>query len=96
MHPFCILMLVFSGAILLYAGLVALTKDYNLIPRGYAAAPKDKQAYAVAFAKVLALVALSPLSAAIYGFFSLTLGAIMFPISLIVCICVGSQRFKDL
>lgn len=29
MHPFCILMLIFAGAILLYAGLLALTKDYG-------------------------------------------------------------------
>ena len=34
MPPLSILMLCFSGMLLLYAGLLALTKDYKLIPRG--------------------------------------------------------------
>jgi len=96
MHPFSILMFIFAGAILLYAGLLALTKDYNLIPRGHAAEPGDRKAYALACAKMLALVALAPLSAAIYGLFSLTLGAVMFPVGLVVCIGFGTRCFKGL
>ena len=96
MHPFCILMLIFSGAVLLYAGLLFLTKDYNLIPRGYATAPKDKKAYTMAFARMMAVVAMAPLSAAIFGMLNLTLGIVMFPISLGVCIWLGSQFFRNM
>jgi len=96
MHPFCILMLVFAGVILLYAGLLALTKDYGLIPRGYATKPKDTKAYTVAFAKTIAVVALSPLSAAFYGYFNPVLGLVALPVSMAVCIWHGTQFFRDL
>ena len=96
MHPFCILMLIFAGAILLYAGLLALTKDYGLIMRGYSTQPKDKKAYTMAFAKMMAVVAMSPLSAAFYGYFNVTLGIVALPLSMVVCIWLGTQFFRDL
>ena len=96
MHPFCILMLIFAGAILLYAGLLALTKDYGLIMRGYSTQPKDKKAYTMAFAKMMAVVAMSPLSAAFYGYFNVALGIIALSVSMVVCIWLGTQFFRDL
>lgn len=33
-ETFSILMLCFAAALLLYAGLLALTKDYRMVPRG--------------------------------------------------------------
>ena len=96
MHPFCILMLIFAGAILLYAGLLALTKDYGLIMRGYSTQPKDKKAYTMALAKMMAVVAMSPLSAAFYGYFNVTLGIVALPVSMVVFIWLGTQFFRDL
>ena len=93
MQPFSILMFCFSGAILLYAGLLALTKDYQLIPRNHATDPKDKRAYAAAFARVMAVVALAPLSGGIYGLFNVALGLVALLVSFPVCIWIGVRLF---
>lgn len=68
----------------------------GLIPRGYATNPKDKKAYTMAFAKMMAVVALSPLSAAFYGYLNVTLGIVALPVSMAACIWMGSQFFRDL
>lgn len=96
MNPFSILMFAFSGMLLLYAGLLAVTRDYRLIPRGNAANPKDKRAYAAAFAKMMAVVALAPLGGAIYGLFSTTFGVILLLVDLPLCIYVGTWFFRGL
>ena len=93
MSPFSILMFCFSGAILLYAGLLAVTKDYNLIPRNYTTNPKDKRAYTLALAKVLAVTALAPLSGGIYGLFNVPLGLVMLLVDFPVCIWIGIHCF---
>ena len=59
-YAYSILMFCFAGMLLLYAGLLALTKDAGLIPRSEAVEMRDKKAYARQFAKVMALVALAP------------------------------------
>ena len=61
MTPYSILMFCFSGALLLYAALIAITKDYKMIPRNWAAKPRDGKEYASRFAKIIALVAAAPL-----------------------------------
>ena len=96
MSPFSILMFCFAGALLLYAGLLALTKDYSLIPRGYATQPKDKRAYALAFAKAIAVTALAPLGSGIYGLFSTTLGLVMLFVNFPLCIWIGTLFFRRL
>ena len=62
-----ILMLILSGALFLYAAILAKTKDSRLIARDYAAKMEDRKAYTKQFAKVLALVAASPLAGGIAG-----------------------------
>lgn len=96
MNPFSILMFCFSGALLLYAALLALTKDYGLIPRGYAVKPKDSRAYAAAFARMIALVALAPLGGGIYALIDPALGAVMLGLGFVVCIWAGTGMFRDL
>ena len=63
-----ILMFIFSGAILLYALILAWTKDIGLIRRSYGAKIKDRKVYAVQFAKVLALTAIAPALSDLVGF----------------------------
>ncbi len=65
-----ILMFIFAGAILLYAVLLAWTKNTGLIMRSYAVKMKNKKAYAVKFAKILALTSISPLLTGLAGFFT--------------------------
>ena len=90
-----IFMLIFSGAILFYALLLAWTKDVGLIGRSYAAKMNDRKKYAVQFAKVLALTA-APALTGLAGFVTenvLFLGA-TFVLSLIVCIRIGIKLMK--
>ena len=62
-----ILLLCFAGAIILYAVLLALTKDVGLIPRHEQAKIPDPKAYALRFAGIIGLVAIGPLAAGIAG-----------------------------
>ena len=57
-YAYSILMGIFSIAILLYAALMTLTKDYTILPQRamQSVEPKDPKKYMTAFAKVIALV----------------------------------------
>ena len=92
---FSIIMFCFSGAILLYALLLALTKDMTMLQRRYrvSADIKDKKAYALMLAKIIAFVGISPLLAAIVGLISPAAGAAVFVISLILLIWLGVRLF---
>ena len=97
MNNAIILMFIFSGAILLYALLLAWTKDIGLIRRSYAVKIKNRKKYAVQFAKVLALTAIAPALTGLVGFVSesvLCLGVI-FIASFVVCIRAGIKLMKD-
>ena len=67
-RAYSILMFCFAGMILLYAALLSSGND-GLIPRRHAAHMKDGKAYAKRCAKVLALVALSPLLSGLVALF---------------------------
>ena len=93
MNPFSILMVFFAVGILLYAGLVALLKDPKLIPRDHASNIKDPKAYATAFAKLLAFMALAPLGSAFYSLFSIQLGLAMLIVNFVLCMWAGVRLF---
>ena len=57
MYIFSIIMFVMTGALLLYAALLGITKDHKLIFRSYAAQMNDPKRYAVQFAKGIAVLA---------------------------------------
>ena len=56
-YAYSIIMFCMAGGLLLYAGLLALAKDPMLIPKYYATNMKNKKAYAVMFAKIIAMMA---------------------------------------
>ena len=62
-----IIMFCLSAGILLYALLIRFG-GYSFIPRNWYTKPKDKKAYAIQFAKILAFVAIAP---AVSGFIGL-------------------------
>ena len=91
-----ILMFIFSGAILLYALLLAWTKDIGLISRSYAAKIKNKKLYAVQFAKILAITAIAPALTGLAGTVTeniFVIGAV-FVVSFITCIITGVKLVK--
>ena len=78
-----------GGAILLYAGLLTLTRDVIMLPRFSAAYVGDKKAYALRVAKVLAIVAVSPALIGVAALFSGIAAGIVFVVSLMACIWLG-------
>lgn len=60
-HAFSILMAVFAGALLLYAAIMAATKNYNMLPyrAKNSVKPKNPERYMVQLAKIIALAALA-------------------------------------
>lgn len=93
-NPFSILMFCFSGALILYAALLALTKDYRLIPRHYAVKVKDEKAYARKMAKVIALVAVAPLHCGLGAMFSVPLAMVVLVAEIIMAIWIGTEIMK--
>ena len=96
MHPYSILMFCFSGALLLYAGLLAFTGDCDMIPKKHAAKPKDPRAYARAFARMLAVVALAPMSSGFLALFHPALGAALLVPDFAACIWIGMYFFRGM
>lgn len=97
MIPFSILMFIFSACLLLYALILAVSKDYKMIARYWASDVKtkrDQKRYARMFAKIMALVALIPAAAGA--------GAIFHPLAaaggalamLLVCIFAGKAIYS--
>ena len=94
-NGFPILMLCLSGGLLLYAGLLALTKDPELIMRHWAAKMKDGKAYAAQFAKVIAVVAAAPAASGLTGLLAgLKWSAVVLIAGLIICIYIGTRLMR--
>ena len=60
----------FGGALLLYAGILWLTKDVKLIRRWYTAEIKDPKLYAKTFALLIAFLALALLAGGWVGLYA--------------------------
>ena len=95
-YAFSIFMGIFAGALLLYAGLMALTKDYNLLPirARQSVKPKNPKKYTAQLAKVIALVALSPALSALTGLWNPMAAMLVLIGSMIVFIWLGTKIMK--
>ena len=65
MEGYAVLMLCFAGFLFIYAGILAKTRNFKLIPRHDAVKTKDKKEYTEKVAKATALAALAPLASAL-------------------------------
>lgn len=95
-YGYSILMGCFAGAILIYAGLMALTKDYKIIPfrSRQSFKPKDPKRYMAQLAKVIALVALSPALSALAGLWNAVAAGIVLIVSMVLFIWLGTKIMK--
>ena len=91
MKPFSILMFCFSGALFLYAVLLYTTKDYRLIPRGYASKPDDKKVYARQVAEIIALVAVAPAHCGHVAMVSMGWSVVVLIVEMVLAIWVGTK-----
>ena len=96
MNPLAILMFCFSGALLLYAALLALTKDYKLIPRHHAVRMKNGRAYARKMAGVIALTAIAPLYSGIAAMlFNEAVAMVVLVVEFVLTIWLGAILMKE-
>ena len=72
-YGYSILMGIFAGALLLYSGLMALTKDYKMLPyrARTSVKPKNPKRYMTQLAKAIVLVACSPALSALVGLWNM-------------------------
>ena len=93
---YSILMGVFALAILVYAGLMALTKDYKILPirSRQSVKPKDPKRYMTQLAKVVALVALSPGLSALIGLWNMVAAFVVLIGSMILFIWLGTKIMR--
>ena len=96
-HGFSILMLIFAGALLLYAALLAITKNYKMLPyrATVSVKPKNPRKYTVQLAKVVALVALAVAGGAVAAFWNIAVGAVVMVAGVICAIWVGTKIVKN-
>nr|WP_316621873.1 hypothetical protein [uncultured Ruminococcus sp.] len=95
-YGYSILMGIFAGLILIYAGLMALTKDYRMLPlrARVSVQPKDEKRYMKQLAKVVALVALAPALSALTGLWNLIAALIVLIVSAVVFIWLGTKIMR--
>lgn len=95
-YGYSILMGIFAGLILIYAGLMALTKDYKMLPfrARVSVQPKDEKRYMKQLAKVVALVALAPALSALTGLWNMIAALIVLVVSAIVFIWLGTKIMR--
>ena len=97
MPPFTIFMLIFSGALLLYAAILGATKDYKMLP--YRATnsvkPKNPKKYTTQLAKAVALSAAAPAACGIVGIWSGIGAGIAFIVLLVGCLWISTKIVKN-
>lgn len=92
---FSIVMFCFAGGLLIYAGLLAITKDPELIVRDYAAKMEDKKKYATRFARTIAIIAIAPVVSGIAGSFDNGIvNAVVAVVSFVACFIISIMTFK--
>ena len=96
-YAYSVLMGCFSAAILIYAGLMALTKDYKMLPlrSRQSVKPKDPKRYMTQLSKVVAIVALSPALSSLVGLCNTTVAFIVLLVTMIIFIVIGTRFMKD-
>lgn len=96
-YAYSILMGIFAAALLLYAGLMALTKDYKMLPyrSRQSVKPKNPKAYMTQLAKVVALVSLAPALSSLVGLWSLLAALIVLLAGFVVLIWLGTKLMKN-
>jgi len=94
---FPIIMLAFSGMLLVYAGLMALTKDYKMLPlrMRQSVKPKDSRKYMTQLAKVIAIVAAAPGLSGLLGFWNIPVAVVILIGGTILAIWLGTRIMKD-
>ena len=95
-NGFPIFMLIFAGAILLYAALMAITKDYKMLPfrARVSVKPKNPEKYMIQLAKIVALVAVMIAAGAVIALWNAAAGAVVMFVGVIAALWCGTKIIK--
>ena len=93
---FSILMFIFAGVLLLYAGLMALIKDYKMLPyrARQSVKPKNPKKYMVQLAKIVALVAAMIAAGAAVALWNGAVGAVVMVVGVVAALWCGTKIIK--
>lgn len=96
MNPLSIFMFLFSAALFIYAALMAITKDYTILPvrARVAVKPKDSKEYTFQLSKVIALVAVAPALGGVVALWNEVAGMLVILFGVIAAIWVGTKIMK--
>ena len=89
-------MFIFAGALLLYAGLMALIKDYKMLPyrARQSVKPKNPKKYMVQLAKIVALVAAMIAAGAAVALWNGAVGAVVMVVGVVAALWCGTKIIK--
>ena len=95
-NGFPIFMLIFAGAILLYAALMAITKDYKMLPfrARVSVKPKNPEKYMIQLAKIVALVAVMIAAGAVIALWNAAAGAVVMVVGAAAALWCGTKIIK--
>lgn len=93
---FSILMFIFAAAILLYAAVMAIKKDYNMLPyrSRISVKPKDPKKYMTELAKIVALTGVAIAAGAAVALWNQLAGAVVMIIGVILALWAGTKIIK--
>ncbi len=93
---FSVLMFIFAGVLLLYAALLAIKKDYRMLPyrSTQSVKPKDPKKYVAQFAKIIALVAAAIAVGAAVALWNGGIGAAVMVIGVVAALWLGTRMIK--
>ncbi len=97
-HNFSILMFIFAAALLLYAAILAITKNYRMLPyrSRISVQPKNPRKYTYQLAKVIALVAAAVAIGAGLSLWNFWVGFLVMIAGVIAACWAGTRIVKDL
>ncbi len=89
-------MLIFAGLLLLYAALMAITKDYKMLPlrAQVSVKPKNPKKYMVQMAKIVSLVAVVIALGALVALWNGLVGAIVMIAGVIAVLWIGTKIIR--
>lgn len=94
---FSIFMFIFAAFLLLYAILMAVTKDYKMLPfrAQVSVKPKDSKKYTVQLAKVIALVAAAIAAGAAVALWNIAAGGAVMLLGTVAALWAGTKIVKN-
>ncbi len=93
---FSVFMFIFAGTLLFYAALMAITKDYKMLPyrARVSVKPKDPAKYMIRLAKIVALTALAVALGAAVALWKSAVGAIVMLVGVIAVLWFSTKMIK--